>query len=501
MLRTNTSPSSTGHKGKDRIATDSGEVNQTALASFRIAEFPPIWTRVNESMHTTEVVRVPLPTPDGIFEIRAFERSGNIYVAMLLGDPTGQKNVLVRLHSECLTGDALGSLRCDCGIQLRLSMRLIAANGSGVLIYATGHEGRGIGLVNKLRAYVLQDSGSDTVDANTSLGLPIDSRDYSETAGVLAELGIRSIRLLTNNPRKVEGISKAGIQVSEVVPIPTAPHVRNLAYLHTKERRLDHTMPAGSPLTSSAGSPAIDATTVLGRVTSRPHRPYVVVKSAQTVDGRIATSNGDSKWITGPGERRLTHALRAACDAVMVGIGTILHDDPRLTVRDVPGASPLRVILDSTLRVPSQAQVLAEDAPTMIFTSERSHPETRGELRGRGIRVEVIGEDAGELSIRQALRRLHELGIGSLLVEGGSRVITTVLGSGMADRLIVSIAPTVIGNGTQAVADLGTGRISDGIHLTNRTLLTVDEDVILAWDVAAGVDSAAQLRASTEIAV
>ena len=153
------------------------------------------------------------------------------------------------------------------------------------------------------------------------------------------------------------------------------------------------------------------------------------------------------------------------------------------------------------LRVPSQAQVLAEDAATMIFTSERSDAETRTELRRRGIRVEVIGEDAGELSIRQALRRLHELGIGSLLVEGGSRVITTVLRSGTADRLIVSIAPTVIGNGTQAVADLGTGRISDGIQLTNRTLLAVDEDVILAWDVAAGVDSAAQLRGSTEIAV
>lgn len=438
-------------------------------------------------MHSTEVVRVPLPTADGTFQIRAFDRSGHVYVAMVLGDPDGQSDVLVRLHSECLTGDALGSLRCDCGIQLRLALRMIAANGSGVLIYATGHEGRGIGLVNKLRAYVAQDAGADTVEANLELGLPVDSRDYSDAAGVLAELGIRSIRLLTNNPWKVEGISAAGIQISDVISIPTAPHLRNLSYLNTKESRLHHIRPTGPPLVQDPSSAALDATDLLGRVTTPSERPYVVVKSAQTVDGRIATSSGDSKWITGPGERRVTHALRAACDAVMVGIGTVLHDNPMLTVRDVPGASPLRVILDSRLRVPSDARILDDDAATMIFTSDKSDPATRKDLRRRGVRVEVIAEDAGSLSIRQALLRLRGIGVNSLLVEGGSRVITTYLRSDMADRVIVSIAPTIIGDGTEAVADLGTVRISDGIPLINRTMLTVDQDVILAWDVDRGV--------------
>jgi riboflavin-specific deaminase-like protein len=166
-----------------------------------------------------------------------------------------------------------------------------------------------------------------------------------------------------------------------------------------------------------------------------------------------------------------------------VGIGTVLHDDPMLTVRDVPGASPLRVILDSSLRVPLDARILEGDAATMIFTSERSDPAAREELRRRGVRVEVVGEDSGSLSIAEVLLRLRGMGVGSLLVEGGSRVITSFFGSDTADRVIVSIAPTVIGVGTEAVSDLGTVRISDGIHLANRTLLTVDEDVIFAWDV------------------
>ena len=434
-------------------------------------------------MPTTEVVRVPLPTVDGLFEVRAFERAGNIYAAMIFGDLDTDTDVLVRLHSECLTGDAFGSLRCDCGVQLRLALRIIAANGSGVLIYATGHEGRGIGLVNKLRAYVAQDDGADTVEANTKLGLPVDSRDYSEAAGVLSEMGVRSVRLLTNNPRKVSGLGDAGILVNEVVPIPTAPHLRNLRYLNTKERCMDHFQPTGPGLAHDASFPAFDATTLLGTITMPSERPYVVVKSAQTVDGRIATSNGDSKWITGPAERRVTHALRAACDAVMVGIGTVLHDDPMLTVRHVPGASPLRVILDSSLRVPWNARVLDEEAATMIFTSDRADADAVRELRSRGVQVEIIGGVTGLLPIRDVLRRLRAIGIRSLLVEGGSGVITTVLGSGEADRLIVSIAPTVIGSGTEAVADLGIGKIGDGIRLTNRDLLAVEQDLILAWDI------------------
>jgi 3,4-dihydroxy 2-butanone 4-phosphate synthase/GTP cyclohydrolase II len=150
----------------------------------------------------TEVVRVPMPTPWGVFDVRAFESpTDHVYLAMVRGNVEHKDGVLVRLHSECLTGDALGSLRCDCGVQLRLAMRRIAAEDCGVLVYATGHEGRGIGLINKLRTYVEQDKGHDTLDANLRLGLPVDGRTYDDAAAVLSALDPRSVRLLTNNPK------------------------------------------------------------------------------------------------------------------------------------------------------------------------------------------------------------------------------------------------------------------------------------------------------------
>src|SRR5262245_29518102 len=142
-------------------------------------------------MITSAAARAPLPTSFGVFDVHAFEDSvGHIYVALVHGDLGDGRDVLVRLHSECLTGDVFGSLRCDCGVQLRVALRMIAAAPCGMLIYATGHEGRGIGLINKLRAYVAQDAGADTVDANVMLGLPVDSRDYTDAAAVLDGLGV-----------------------------------------------------------------------------------------------------------------------------------------------------------------------------------------------------------------------------------------------------------------------------------------------------------------------
>jgi GTP cyclohydrolase II len=430
-----------------------------------------------------EAARVSIPTAFGAFEARAFEvPTGVVYLALLRGDLDDGRSVLARLHSECLTGDVLGSRRCDCGQQLDTSLRAIAAEGRGVLVYATGQEGRGIGLVNKLRAYIEQDRGADTVDANLRLGLPIDDRDYREGAAVLRALGIRSVRLLTNNPRKVAGVKAAGIEIETVEPLPTAANVHNVAYLETKRRRLGHRTPGGAGLVELDESPP-DVTSLLGAVRPPPWRPHVVLKYAQTLDGRIATGTGDSRWISGRRERAVSHALRAACDAVMVGVGTVLRDDCRLTVRLVPGPSPIRVVVDSTLRIPLTSAVLDEEAATIVMTTARSSPIRRAALQARHVGVRVVEAGPQGVDLASALRVLREMGVGSLLVEGGARLITSMLAAGTVDRLIVGMAPRILGAGTEAVGDLGVTQVREGLRLANRATHLAGDDLLLAWDV------------------
>jgi GTP cyclohydrolase II len=430
-----------------------------------------------------EAARVPIPTTFGEFEARAFEvPSGVVYLALVRGDLDGGRSVLARLHSECLTGDVLGSRRCDCGQQLETSLRAIAAEGRGVLVYATGQEGRGIGLVNKLRAYVEQDRGADTVDANLRLGLPVDDRDYREAGAVLTTLGIRSVRLLTNNPQKVEGVREAGIEVERVEPLPTAASLRNVAYLEAKRRRMGHRSPTGARLDELEQTPP-DVTSLLGKFRPRLWRPYVVLKYAQTLDGRIATAAGDSRWISGERERVVSHAIRAACDAVMVGVGTVVRDDCRLTVRMVPGPSPIRVVLDSTLRVPLTSAILDEQAPTLVVTTERSSPIRRAALQSRHVGVRVVNPGPDGVDLGSALRLLRDIGVESLLVEGGARLITSMLAAGAVDRLVVGMAPRILGAGTEAVGDLGVTRVRDGLRLDNRATHLAGDDLLLAWDV------------------
>lgn len=188
----------------------------------------------------TCVAEASLPTRSGTFRIAAFQVAGTPaeIVALRYGEESTE-TPLVRLHSECLTGDALGSLRCDCGEQLEASLEQIAASGHGTLLYLR-QEGRGIGLVNKIRAYALQDEGLDTVDANLALGLPVDGRDYSAAAAVLRFLGLREVRLLTNNPAKCEALESQGIEVSERVPLVVPANPTNSGYLQTKAVRMGH---------------------------------------------------------------------------------------------------------------------------------------------------------------------------------------------------------------------------------------------------------------------
>jgi 3,4-dihydroxy 2-butanone 4-phosphate synthase/GTP cyclohydrolase II len=188
------------------------------------------------------VAEARIPTEWGDFTCYVYESTldGEEHVALVRGNVSGEDDVLVRVHSECLTGDAFGSLRCDCGPQLHKAMAQIAAEDQGVVVYLRGHEGRGIGIGHKIRAYSLQEQGQDTVDANTSLGLPIDSREYGIGAQMLVDLGVTTMRILTNNPSKRGGLEGFGLTITDRVPIESVPNPENIKYLRTKRERMGH---------------------------------------------------------------------------------------------------------------------------------------------------------------------------------------------------------------------------------------------------------------------
>ncbi|HTO01683.1 MAG TPA: bifunctional 3,4-dihydroxy-2-butanone-4-phosphate synthase/GTP cyclohydrolase II [Microthrixaceae bacterium] len=199
------------------------------------------YRRQNEKL-IRRIAEARIPTPWGDFTSYVYESvlDGEQHVAMVKGAVQGERDVLVRVHSECLTGDVFHSLRCDCGVQLHAAMEAIDDEGLGVLVYLRGHEGRGIGLGHKIRAYSLQEQGHDTVDANVELGLPIDSREYGIGAQILNDLGITTMKLMTNNPAKYGGLEGFGLEISERVSLESVPNPENVDYLRTKRERMGH---------------------------------------------------------------------------------------------------------------------------------------------------------------------------------------------------------------------------------------------------------------------
>jgi 3,4-dihydroxy 2-butanone 4-phosphate synthase/GTP cyclohydrolase II len=399
-----------------------------------------------------------MPTSHGDFVAHVYESSvdGEQHLALVRGTIDADAPVLVRVHSECLTGDVFGSRRCDCGQQLDAALEQIASDGTGVVLYLRGHEGRGIGLAHKLRAYALQEQGLDTVDANLALGLPVDTRDYRVGAQILADLGVRRMRLMTNNPAKVAALEAHGITIAERVPVPVLANPVNLGYLQTKAARLGH-------LESPENA-----------------RPVVTVHYAQTLDGRLATRTGDSQWISGQESLVMAHALRASHSAVLVGAGTVAADDPRLTARLVEGPSPLRVVVDSTLRLAPTANVVTDGAaPTILATTERASLARRALFARPGVEVWVSpATETGRVDLGALLDELGSRGMASVLVEGGAGLITAMLRERRVHRLIVSIAPMVLGTGIEAVGDLDIMRLRDALAFRRASFSQVGPDVI-----------------------
>ena len=227
------------------------------------------YRRQNEKL-VRRIAEARIPTDWGEFACYAYESTldGEQHVAFVRGAVQGEEDVLVRVHSECLTGDVFGSLRCDCGGQLDAAMQRVADEGLGVVVYLRGHEGRGIGIGHKLRAYSLQEEGRDTVEANIELGLPVDSREYGIGAQILVDLGITTMRLMTNNPAKYGGLDGFGLEVTARVPLEAVPNPENIAYLRTKRERMGHHLTGldgdgegvGGPAGSTTGQATDDTT-------------------------------------------------------------------------------------------------------------------------------------------------------------------------------------------------------------------------------------------------
>ncbi|MCA9919080.1 MAG: GTP cyclohydrolase II [Anaerolineales bacterium] len=414
-----------------------------------------------------------IPTEAGEFWLCYYQNNHDQkeHLALVFGEIASNQPTLIRIHSECFTGDVLGSLRCDCGPQLNQAMHQIAQAGAGVILYLR-QEGRGIGLLDKLRAYNLQDEGYDTVEANLMLGHQADARDYTIAARILADLGISAVRLLTNNPGKIESLEALGIPVVERVPMPAAQNVENAAYLATKVERMRHML-------NLNGRSA--ATTSLKPEPMPNGRPFVTLSYAQSVDGSITRQRGQPLALSGQESMTLTHQLRTSHDAILVGIGTVLADDPRLTVRLVAGPDPQPIILDSHLRLPLTAKLLTvHPRKPIVATTETADPAKEQALLDAGATVVRLPATAnGQVSLPALLACLQKHNIRRLMVEGGATVITSFLAAQLVDRLVITVAPLLVG-GLNAVGNLNGHGMP---QLQNPHTQWLGKDIILSGDV------------------
>lgn len=446
------------------------------------------------SAQVKRVVETTLPTRHGVFRMLGYlEPSGQESVALVIGadgpddDPLAPVP-LVRLHSECLTGDALGSRRCDCGEQLDAALGIVAAHGRGAVLYLRGHEGRGIGLLEKLKAYALQDQGLDTVDANTRLGHPPDARDYGPAAAMLHDLGLDSIVLLSSNPAKQRAVEGHGITVQERRSLIVPDRVENAMYLATKRLRMSHDHPRREVVWEQLLDGVVPdlVTDPADQVIVERYGPVVsagpdlvLAQLAQSLDGFIASRSGHAEFVSGEQDREHLHRLRALVDAVVVGGATVCADDCRLSVRAVPGQDPVRVVLDPRARVSPEAHVLSDGAAPTLWvlapaTPAPSHLPPHVEVVRMPLRE-------GGFAPADVLGLLRRRGLRRVLVEGGGRTVSAFLDAGVLDRLYVTTAPMLIGDGVPGIRFDGADQLSGALRPTVRRFLLGDDVCTELW--------------------
>jgi 3,4-dihydroxy 2-butanone 4-phosphate synthase/GTP cyclohydrolase II len=384
------------------------------------------------------LVRTRIPTRHGEFWLHYYNNAleEKEHLAIVRGRVDGVRDVAVRLHSECLTGDVFGSLRCDCGDQLDRALRLIGQEECGVLLYLR-QEGRGIGLLKKLQAYNLQDEGLDTVEANIRLGHLSDERDYRIAAAILHDLKIASVRLITNNPAKIDELRKLGVDVSNRIPIEIPFNAENEGYLRTKARKMQHMLSLKVRQSPNGEFAFIDPLLrqIDEHLSGEHESPFVTVAYAQSLDGEV--------WPTATAEdfcsersRRLTGYLEARHDALLS------FPEEHLSL---PRADIRRVVLDESLRDLAWLDGLGEKAASLIvLTSPQAPAAALGELRSRSVEVEILPTDAEDrIEPALVLRHLSQRGIRSLIAE--ARLGREFVRRRLARYAVVTLVPSFSG--------------------------------------------------------
>lgn len=362
-----------------------------------------------------EVATTRLPTCFGDMLVKVYQKgTATESMAIISGSPYSEPIVPVRVHSACMTSEVFGSMKCDCKSQLDWALQFIADSQGGLVIYLP-QEGRGVGFVNKIRAYSLQEQGLDTLDANRALGLPDDARSYEDAAAILRDLGIHRIRLLTNNPLKVDALKTLGIDVCERVSLPVMSNEHSLRYLKTKRVRMGHLLEIG------------DEPDGADVQVSEMRRPVVHVNFALDCDGRTALDSGRSLQLSCTKDWRRVHELREHYSAVVVGARTWQLDTPRLTARREhlgrePRRQPERVIFAGRKTI----ELVPDGRRTFVVGARKSYTG--------GIGIEAQGH-----GVVEPLEVLHRYGIRSILVEGGLTLLRSFLRDGQVDCLTIYV--------------------------------------------------------------